>query len=35
MNLMKFIPVGLVASAGISLFSPIFANADSIFVKGQ
>ena len=35
MNLSKLIPVGLVASAGISFFSPISANADSIFVEGQ
>ena len=35
MNIIKLIPAGLVASAGISFFSPISANADSIFVEGQ
>ena len=35
MNLTKLIPVGLVASAGISFFSQISANADSIFGEGQ
>ena len=35
MILIKLIPVGIVASAGISFFSPISANADSIFVEGQ
>ena len=35
MNIIKLIPAGLVASATISFFSPISANADSIFVKGQ
>ncbi len=35
MNIIKLIPAGLVASATISFFSPISANADSKFVEGQ